>query len=907
MIPKKFNFLTLLFTIKEQKIKVMVAFLVVSTIFAFFSVFVGIQILDTMAILLAYFSLCAIFTFILLFFADWSLRSKHQARISLYLDYFDSMLESFATHYQNVSPLIPSRFCKTVKLNEVSKQFIIDTTKTQVYQVEDFAIPATAKGIVAIVGKLAIGKTIFIYEVMSQFRREQKASLNKSTNRIKRFFKIDYVPKKWRHLPFFVDLSFLPSIKKAENRISFHEQLSSLCSVSLNVKNPDTSFTKFRENVTQVKLISEEILKRGESCYYFFDGLDELNDNRSHNFMRDVKKYYKGQPVIVSGRDFHQEKSITTHELLFKDIKQVVQLQELTEKQADGVIVKPVGVQIPANTASLKKKLEEIKSADKHPHLLNFRNPFLLQAAKMHPRRVSLNSPYSRVLTLQVIKTFAQYLNSISHEFSGFRKFAKPVKLQNIMANQRVKPHTLRELLFQVHTQLTTQLLKQRFITNDCIKSTIDDCIHLQTEKNQTEKNRAEAYREFLVKYLLEDYSKGFIQPLLVNQSSNQDKQHFTIHPPRVRDFFILMRIRELIKNQDFKKLQATMNTIIQQSLVSENFSDLMQNEYHLANAEIQLFNFANGTTVQASDFKTLIDLDIWHSQTKFKIEQKRIIKLDLSNLWLFTLQASVTTLSELQELNLSSNRLSSLPESLGKLNKLKVLILDENRFKELPSSISEMLQLTRLSCKANRLRSFPKWIEQLKNLRELELGDNKLYSLSEKPLQLPNLKLLGLSKNKLSSFPESILLLRNLENLQISDNELIALPEDIGRLKKLQSLNLSGNTLTSLPENITELNELRVLNLGFNQVKILPKSLANLIKLVTLNLVGNSLKLFPKCITMLRCLEVLNLALNQLKSLPENINELSNLREIILWGNEISELPKSIVNLSKLRRTRLR
>ena len=180
-----------------------------------------------------------------------------------------------------------------------------------------------------------------------------------------------------------------------------------------------------------------------------------------------------------------------------------------------------------------------------------------------------------------------------------------------------------------------------------------------------------------------------------------------------------------------------------------------------------------------------------------FFVENKRITKIDLSELNIRTIPHEIFKLKSLDTLSVSFCGLERVPEAISKLINLKIIALNSN-------------------C----LQTVPKSIGQLKSLQILYLSNNELKSLPETLFNLKNLEILGLGSNKLTYIPEEIDKLESLKSLYLHSNKLKSLPESIGNLHDLENLTIYSNLLTSLPESIMRFNSLKFIRLDENMFR---------------------------------------------------------------------------------------
>lgn len=151
---------------------------------------------------------------------------------------------------------------------------------------------------------------------------------------------------------------------------------------------------------------------------------------------------------------------------------------------------------------------------------------------------------------------------------------------------------------------------------------------------------------------------------------------------------------------------------------------------------------------------------------------------LDLSNLGLTVLPASIGQLGSLKELHLDCNQLTVLPDAIGNLGDLEYLDLDNNLLTSIPASIGQLGSLEKLYLERNQLTSIPDSVGGLANLAHLSL-----------------------ERNQLTSIPDSIGGLAKLLRLDLDDNQLTEIPGSIGQLDSLEELHLEGNPIAATEE----------------------------------------------------------------------------------------------------------
>jgi hypothetical protein len=189
----------------------------------------------------------------------------------------------------------------------------------------------------------------------------------------------------------------------------------------------------------------------------------------------------------------------------------------------------------------------------------------------------------------------------------------------------------------------------------------------------------------------------------------------------------------------------------------------------------------------------TPIECLLW----RIKIEEGKIVELDLSDLDLKTFPKAILKFNGLKILILNDNYLKSIPNEINKLNSLKQLWIQGNKITQLPDSICEIVALEELWADGNKIQALPDGIGTLKNLRYLKLGNNEIKEL-----------------------PETFYHLVSLENVSLSDNQIDHLSDSFFNLKSLQWLSLSNNNLKKIPESLINLKSLNYLNTNQNSLK---------------------------------------------------------------------------------------
>ncbi len=141
----------------------------------------------------------------------------------------------------------------------------------------------------------------------------------------------------------------------------------------------------------------------------------------------------------------------------------------------------------------------------------------------------------------------------------------------------------------------------------------------------------------------------------------------------------------------------------------------------------------------------------------RLKIEQKRIIKLDLTGLDLKSFPLMICDLYNLRELILNNNQLQTLPETISRLTNLQTLMLGQNQLQTLPETIVRLTNLQTLMLGQNQLQSLPETISRLINLQKISVWKNNLIFIPESLNHLTNLRVLAIGANPLSQSAKQI------------------------------------------------------------------------------------------------------------------------------------------------------
>jgi Leucine-rich repeat (LRR) protein len=271
---------------------------------------------------------------------------------------------------------------------------------------------------------------------------------------------------------------------------------------------------------------------------------------------------------------------------------------------------------------------------------------------------------------------------------------------------------------------------------------------------------------------------------------------------------------------------------------------------------------------------------------------------LDLSCRKLWSIPASLTSLTRLEVLNLQENELTHLPD-LSPLVNLRGLYLDHNQLTEVPKGVKSLPNMTLFTINHNPLKIIPVMFPNWKTgLRHLGLSLPKSFK-NARPgalnhwMEFENLQFLDLSHSAFADLPEVIYALPALKRLDLSYMELEQVPEHIGRVTKLETLDLSHNQLVGLPQSIGQLKNLKVLFAEHNSFIDFPKILCSLLGIEYINLDENHISHLPPDLAHLTGLESLELGHNEIRTVSQSIVPLwLSLGHVSFFGNPLEEIP---------------
>ena len=272
--------------------------------------------------------------------------------------------------------------------------------------------------------------------------------------------------------------------------------------------------------------------------------------------------------------------------------------------------------------------------------------------------------------------------------------------------------------------------------------------------------------------------------------------------------------------------------------------------------------------------------------QVGYVVENRHIIQLGLSNLFLTDLPEEIGYFEFLEELDLINNMIMKVPKSICNLKNLKILNLYNNQISEFIEDCTSLNRLQILNLGLNKLHNLPDSIGELKNLIELNVCNNKLKEIPKSIGNCVNLETLNLDFNQIVKLDEEISNLKSLKILRLASNQIEELPNSIGKLKNLRELILIQNRLNRLPTFIGELTNLKVLNLRYNYLSDLPETIKNLKNLEYLDISKNNFPRLSPCIKYLQdFLNSKKVCIDNyvLKNEPKSLKTLNNFEFCIL------------------------
>jgi len=123
---------------------------------------------------------------------------------------------------------------------------------------------------------------------------------------------------------------------------------------------------------------------------------------------------------------------------------------------------------------------------------------------------------------------------------------------------------------------------------------------------------------------------------------------------------------------------------------------------------------------------------EIQYDQGYIKLENNRIICLDVVLQGITQLPDSIEQLTQLRSLDIGYNELEELPETIGQLTQLTEACFNNNSLERLPETIGQLTQLKVLYIHVNELEKLPETIGQLKALRRLDIDNTLIKEIAD-------------------------------------------------------------------------------------------------------------------------------------------------------------------------------
>ncbi|GAB3496813.1 hypothetical protein GCM10027341_16150 [Spirosoma knui] len=228
--------------------------------------------------------------------------------------------------------------------------------------------------------------------------------------------------------------------------------------------------------------------------------------------------------------------------------------------------------------------------------------------------------------------------------------------------------------------------------------------------------------------------------------------------------------------------------------------------------------------------------------------------EISLSNNYLTSLPARLTSLPHLQRLDVVSNRLQEDSVFFARNKRLKSINIQKNALTNVPATIGRNRRLESLWLGNNDLNAIDKKaLRRLHRLNDLNLYNAGLTELPKSVGRLKRLKVLDLYYNKLSQLPRQISRMKRLEQLALAYNTFNTLPASLAKVRRLQVLYAHHNRLSQLPTAFGQLNQLRILDISHNGFTTIPAVLGTLPNLEEISLNNNNIQEFPTVLTTIR------------------------------------------------------
>ena len=252
-----------------------------------------------------------------------------------------------------------------------------------------------------------------------------------------------------------------------------------------------------------------------------------------------------------------------------------------------------------------------------------------------------------------------------------------------------------------------------------------------------------------------------------------------------------------------------------------------------------------------------------------------------------------------IKKLNLMNMELTLIPASIGMLDRLDKLDISNNKLTSIPHQICDIaIAIDSVKVEENKLCvRGPECIEIDYSYQDCDYQYNNNDEQFIKRMIDDNIDegegWFGLSYDSLYT---------KYMNVDDSDEDNLTswLPkykedEDDSLELRIVTLDWDDIGITTLPEAISNLRELTYLDLAGNNLTSLPTGIQDLSNLVELIVYENSLAYFPEGIGNLSKLEVLEAYNNLLIELPITIGNLTSLLELRLQYNHLESLPSEL------------
>ncbi|MCJ8274022.1 MAG: GTP-binding protein, partial [Psychrosphaera sp.] len=161
-------------------------------------------------------------------------------------------------------------------------------------------------------------------------------------------------------------------------------------------------------------------------------------------------------------------------------------------------------------------------------------------------------------------------------------------------------------------------------------------------------------------------------------------------------------------------------------------------------------------------------------------------------------------------ELDLMELDLTELPASLCELTQLEELDISDNLFKEIPAIVFKLISLKQLLAFANQIEHISEEIGALIRLERMIVNNNKLTNLPRTLASLPNLKTLDIAYNHFDEIPAIVFQLSSLQELETEENQITHIPAEVLKLSNLRMLDIRRNPIANIPIEIANSRDVR-------------------------------------------------------------------------------------------------